>query len=197
MVANVQNTQEIVELILDSNRNALLALDLKTGIATLGISTGTMWVGLFGMNLKSHFEEDPHAFFVSSTVAFVAALVIIGIGLRRLARLRRVGLGIGAQPGPDFALASLKHSGHARSRSMGQESSAWSGLYPNPPPSYVDVTGHSGAEEAAEGGPLAGPMSAASKAEFYGAHTGAHSAGMGAKWQRRRRWRPFGSGRDD
>lgn len=27
--ANVQSTQEIVELILDSNRNALLALDLK------------------------------------------------------------------------------------------------------------------------------------------------------------------------
>jgi hypothetical protein len=26
---NVQSTQEIVELILDSNRNALLALDLK------------------------------------------------------------------------------------------------------------------------------------------------------------------------
>jgi magnesium transporter len=27
--ANVQSTQEIVELILDSNRNSLLALDLK------------------------------------------------------------------------------------------------------------------------------------------------------------------------
>lgn len=29
--SNVQSTQEIVELILDSNRNALLALDLKVG----------------------------------------------------------------------------------------------------------------------------------------------------------------------
>lgn len=28
---NVQSTQEIVELILDSNRNALLALDLQAG----------------------------------------------------------------------------------------------------------------------------------------------------------------------
>lgn len=30
--SNVQSTQEIVELVLDSNRNALLALDLKVGI---------------------------------------------------------------------------------------------------------------------------------------------------------------------
>lgn len=29
--SNVQSTQEIVELILDSNRNALLALDLQVG----------------------------------------------------------------------------------------------------------------------------------------------------------------------
>ena len=30
--SNVQSTQEIVELILDSNRNALLALDLKASL---------------------------------------------------------------------------------------------------------------------------------------------------------------------
>lgn len=33
--SNVQSTQEIVELILDSNRNALLALDLQVSISHL------------------------------------------------------------------------------------------------------------------------------------------------------------------
>jgi magnesium transporter len=66
----VQSTQEIVELVLDSNRNALLALDLKVGISdsnlniypmltysqvsigTMGIGTGALVAGLFGMNVR-------------------------------------------------------------------------------------------------------------------------------------------------
>jgi magnesium transporter len=49
----VQSTQEIVELILDSNRNALLALDLKVSIGTMGIGIGALVAGLFGMNVCS------------------------------------------------------------------------------------------------------------------------------------------------
>ncbi|KAN0085740.1 hypothetical protein V8E55_006874 [Tylopilus felleus] len=49
--ANVQSTQEIVELILDSNRNALLALDLKVSIGTMGLGSGALVAGLFGMNV--------------------------------------------------------------------------------------------------------------------------------------------------
>ena len=69
--SNVQSTQEIVELILDSNRNSLLALDLKVrdvfqanwpkydhliiiaqvSIGTMGIGTGALVAGMFGMNV--------------------------------------------------------------------------------------------------------------------------------------------------
>ncbi|EPQ28514.1 uncharacterized protein PFL1_03817 [Pseudozyma flocculosa PF-1] len=89
---DMNNTQEVVELILDNNRNKLLALDLRTSIATLGISAGTLWAGLFGMNLTSHFEEDQYAFFVSSAFAILTAAVVSAYGLRQLQRLRRVGL---------------------------------------------------------------------------------------------------------
>ena len=41
--SNVQSTQEIVELILDSNRNTLLALDLKVGRCTLCFICVTHW----------------------------------------------------------------------------------------------------------------------------------------------------------
>ncbi|CAE6463335.1 unnamed protein product [Rhizoctonia solani] len=51
-ISNVQSTQEIVELILDSNRNALLALDLKVSIGTFGIGVGALVAGLFGMNVS-------------------------------------------------------------------------------------------------------------------------------------------------
>ncbi|WFD31962.1 Inner membrane magnesium transporter MRS2 [Malassezia sp. CBS 17886] len=90
--ANVNNTQEIVELILDSNRNRLLALDLRTSIITLGVSAATLFVGLFGMNLTSHFESHPSAFYAMTAVAYVMAAVIVIAGLRRLRKARRVGL---------------------------------------------------------------------------------------------------------
>lgn len=93
--SDISNTQEVVELILDNNRNKLLALDLKTSIVTMGVSVGTLWAGLFGMNLRSHLEEMDGAFSVISGVAFGAVILTAGIGLRRLERLRRVGLGQG------------------------------------------------------------------------------------------------------
>lgn len=93
--ANVSNTQEIVELMLDSNRNRLLALDLRTSIITLGMSAATLFVGLFGMNLTSHLEEDPYAFWIISGVAYLMAFLFVVGGLRRLAQLRRIGLSVG------------------------------------------------------------------------------------------------------
>ncbi|KAF9527438.1 hypothetical protein CPB83DRAFT_856169 [Crepidotus variabilis] len=90
--SNVQSTQEIVELILDSNRNALLALDLKVSIITLGIGTGTLVAGVFGMNLLSHFEQHPYAFFVMSGLSTCLAFGVGWAGLRTLAKIRKVGL---------------------------------------------------------------------------------------------------------
>jgi magnesium transporter len=89
---NVQSTQEIVELILDSNRNSLLALDLKISIATMGLGTGTLIAGLFGMNLTSHLEDSAHAFYVMSGVSCVIALAAAWAGFRILARMRKIGL---------------------------------------------------------------------------------------------------------
>ncbi|TFK28513.1 magnesium transporter [Coprinopsis marcescibilis] len=90
--ANVQSTQEIVELILDSNRNALLTLDLKVSIATLGIGTGALIAGLFGMNLKSQLEEHEFAFLAMCGASACLSFLITWMGLRRLAQIRRIGL---------------------------------------------------------------------------------------------------------
>ncbi|KAF5383115.1 hypothetical protein D9615_005052 [Tricholomella constricta] len=81
--SNVQSTQEIVELILDSNRNALLALDLQVSIATLGVGTGALIAGLFGMNLTSHMEDHAYAFYGMSTMSAAFALFVAWMGLRK------------------------------------------------------------------------------------------------------------------
>lgn len=51
----MSSTQEIVELILDANRNNLLALDLKVSIMTMGLGAGALFAGLFGMNVRPNF----------------------------------------------------------------------------------------------------------------------------------------------
>lgn len=89
---NVQSTQEIVELILDSNRNALLALDLKVSIGTMGIGMGALIAGLFGMNLTSHMEEHPYAFVGMSVASSFIAFLVAWSGLRRLAKIQKIGL---------------------------------------------------------------------------------------------------------
>ncbi|WFD28184.1 Inner membrane magnesium transporter MRS2 [Malassezia nana] len=152
--ANVNNTQEIVELILDSNRNKLLTLDLGTSIMTLGVSAATLFVGLFGMNLTSHLEDHAHAFYIMSVIAYIMAVVVTVGGLRLLARMRRIGLSVdgthavgSAQPRkPDSRLVS-----HARAwwwrenqfRAMRRERHHH-GHPPRPdtPPHRSAITGH-------------------------------------------------------
>jgi magnesium transporter len=90
--ANVAATQEIVELVLDANRNALLALDLRVSIGTMGLGVGALLAGLFGMNLPNHLEEDPWAFAAVALVSALASAAVAGSGLRRLAKIRKVGL---------------------------------------------------------------------------------------------------------
>ncbi|KAF9486271.1 magnesium transporter [Pholiota conissans] len=90
--SNVQSTQEIVELILDSNRNQLLALDLQVSIATLGVGSGALVAGLFGMNLLSHVEQHPYGFYAATGTAAFLAFIVAWAGLRKLTKIRKVGL---------------------------------------------------------------------------------------------------------
>ncbi|KAJ7636878.1 Mg2+ transporter protein cora-like protein [Roridomyces roridus] len=96
---NVQSTQEIVELILDSNRNALLALDLKISIYTMGIGSGGLVAGLFGMNLLNHAETHAYAFYGVAAFATALAGGVAASALRRLAKIRKVGLSNNSGPG--------------------------------------------------------------------------------------------------
>ncbi|CAD6578699.1 MAG: magnesium ion transporter [Tremellales sp. Tagirdzhanova-0007] len=91
-VANMNSTQEIAELMLDSGRNALLALDVKISIATLGVGSGALIAGMFGMNLATDLEQHPHAFLIVSGAASVLAIVIVAYGLKVFRRVRRVAL---------------------------------------------------------------------------------------------------------
>ena len=90
LVSAIRNTEEIVRAILDANRNALMLLDLKFSIGTLGISAGMFIAALYGMNLKNFIEEDHLGFAGVSGLCFAVTAVGCVWAFKRLRKVQRV-----------------------------------------------------------------------------------------------------------
>ncbi|GAO47799.1 hypothetical protein G7K_1997-t1 [Saitoella complicata NRRL Y-17804] len=88
--SNIRNTEEIVNIILDANRNSLMLLELKVSMLTLGIGSGALIAGLLGMNLKNFMEDSNAAFATVSMLAVSLSLLISATGLYRLRKTQRL-----------------------------------------------------------------------------------------------------------
>lgn len=69
-----------------------MLLDLKFSIGTLGIGTGALVAGFYGMNLKNFIEESDLGFFGISCSTFVCAAIVWVIGLHKLRRVQQVSM---------------------------------------------------------------------------------------------------------
>lgn len=67
-----------------------MLLDLKFSIGTLGLATGTLFAGLYGMNLKNFIEESDFGFGGVSVVCFGITGIVCLYGLAKLRKLQRV-----------------------------------------------------------------------------------------------------------
>lgn len=81
-----------VRAILDANRNALMLLDLKFSVCTLGLGAGTFIAALYGMNLKNFIEESDLGFWGVSGICGVLSVVVLMYGMRRLRRVQKVSM---------------------------------------------------------------------------------------------------------
>ena len=81
----IDDTEDYVNITLDSHRNQLIQIDLLLTAATFAVGLMTFIAGLFGMNLTSGLELEPHMFdAVSSiTVAFAFVIVLAFVWLMR------------------------------------------------------------------------------------------------------------------
>lgn len=64
----IEDTEVLIRLQLDLTRNEMLKLEMLLTIGTFCAGIGAVIVGIFGMNLASHFEEHPSMFYVVCTV---------------------------------------------------------------------------------------------------------------------------------
>lgn len=69
-----------------------MLLDLKFSIGTLGIGSGALLAGFFGMNLKNFVEESNLGFIGVTGSTMVVAAIVCVFGLHKLRRVQRVSM---------------------------------------------------------------------------------------------------------
>jgi magnesium transporter len=84
LISHMKSTEEIVQIMLDTNRNSLLLFELKLTVATMSVGTGALIASMLGMNLRNYMENDPFAF------GIVSAATLCTVGLTLAAALRKV-----------------------------------------------------------------------------------------------------------
>jgi magnesium transporter len=62
LISDIKSTEEIVNIILDANRNSLMLFELKVTIYTLGFTVATLLPAFYGMNLQNFIEESTYGF---------------------------------------------------------------------------------------------------------------------------------------
>lgn len=62
MINDIKSTEDIVNIILDANRNSLMVFELRIAIMTLAFTVATILPAFYGMNLKNYIEESEIAF---------------------------------------------------------------------------------------------------------------------------------------
>jgi magnesium transporter len=89
LISHMKSTEEIVQIMLDTNLNSLLLFELKLTVATMSVGSGALIASLFGMNLKNFMEDDPMAFaLVTGGTLFTVALTLAG-AMRKVRVLSR------------------------------------------------------------------------------------------------------------
>ncbi|CAM9320049.1 unnamed protein product [Choristocarpus tenellus] len=72
-----RNTEEIVEIALDVQRNRILRFELVLSVSAFTVALGALVTGVFGMNLLSGWEEHPGAFWTVTASIYGGMLVSV------------------------------------------------------------------------------------------------------------------------
>lgn len=89
-ISNVRTTEEIINIILDSNRNQLMLLGLRFSIGLLSLGAGMFTASAYGMNLENFIEEEDYGFPLVILVTVVPIGLLFLYSMKHLRKLQRV-----------------------------------------------------------------------------------------------------------
>lgn len=91
-ISDVKTTEEIINIILDSNRNDLMLLGLQFSIALMCFGSLLFPAAVYGMNLQNFFEEHDLVFGIVVVSSFLITYGFFRGALARLSKLKKVQL---------------------------------------------------------------------------------------------------------
>ena len=104
MIAQIEDSMEVISLHLNSQRNRIIKLSLIMEMLAVTAGSGAVIGSIFGMNLKSGLEESGTGFYVVTGITtFIMSSILVGL----LLRFRHL---VVARPaGVDHQHSALKH----------------------------------------------------------------------------------------
>ncbi|UCS23660.1 uncharacterized protein HLK63_M07227 [Nakaseomyces glabratus] len=92
IISNVKTTEEIINIILDSNRNQLMLLGIRFSIGMLSLG-GPIFIGsLYGMNLENFIEETDYGFIAASAIGMISLGALYFYSIKHLHKLQKMSL---------------------------------------------------------------------------------------------------------
>lgn len=91
-LSNVKTTEEIINIILDSNRNQLMLLGIKFGIGMLSMGS-IMFIGsVYGMNLENFIEETNYGFPLTIVIGVVGTIWLFRHNIKGLSKVQKLSI---------------------------------------------------------------------------------------------------------
>lgn len=88
--SDVKTTEEIINIILDSNRNDLMVLGLKFSAGLMSLGSLLFPAAVYGMNLTNFIEQNHVCFSLVVTASLVVTFMLFRNAMRRLSRLQKI-----------------------------------------------------------------------------------------------------------
>lgn len=92
LLNDIKATEEIVNIILDANRNSLMLFELKITVYTLGFTVATLLPAFYGMNLKNYIEESNWGFGMVVVFSIVQGLAITWLNFKKLHKVQKLSM---------------------------------------------------------------------------------------------------------
>ncbi|CCE85625.1 Piso0_005241 [Millerozyma farinosa CBS 7064] len=92
LMSDIKTTEEIINIILDANRNSLMLFELKVTIYTLGFTVATLLPAFYGMNLKNYIEESSYGFWAVVVASIIQGVLITNYSFRKLGKVQKLAI---------------------------------------------------------------------------------------------------------
>lgn len=98
-VNSIKTTEEIINIILDSNRNQLMLLGLRFSTVLLSLGAGIFVSSLYGMNLENFIEHDEDGFGLVVFIGSMTIFLVLASILKKVVQVEKMNLTKLLRPG--------------------------------------------------------------------------------------------------